>query len=370
MYKKNQVLWLWKVVSLFLLLAGSQAFGQNLIPNFSFEAHKLCPEDRYFGKTAWPVTSWYNVNDGTPDYYHRCSNGKVKVPDNWAGEAQPVHGNAYMGLYLWGKSDYREYIGIELTDSLEADVRYFFDGYYQIAHHSHYVTGSIGIAITHEPRYGFLAQPVNYDPQIYVRKEDALEGNVFQWEKISGSFIAKGGEKFLSVGNFDKSENVAKAEIFVNAQKEFELIDRSYAYIDHFRLWKEGTEVPPDSSFSEPEPEKFILSDINFEFDQYQLKDTAQFVLEPLISYLKKRRENSYVLIISGYTDDLGSPEYNLKLSTNRARAVAYFLYQQGIPLNLLKVFGKGETLPLTPNDSEENRRKNRRVEIEIKEVY
>ncbi|MEL6559409.1 MAG: OmpA family protein [Bacteroidota bacterium] len=370
MYKKSKVSLPQKVISLFLILVVSQAAGQNLIANFSFEDHKLCPEDRYFGKTAWPVVGWYNVNDGTPDYYHRCSNGKVKVPDNWAGQAQPVHGNAYMGLYLWGKSDYREYIGIELTDSLEAGARYFFDGYYQIAHHSHYVTGSIGIAITDEPRYGFLAQPMNNDPQIFVRKADALEGDVFQWEKISGSFIAKGGEKYLSVGNFDRSENVSKAEIFVNAQKEFELIDRSYAFIDHFRLWKEGTEVPPDSSFHEPEPEKFILSDINFEFDQYQLKDTAQIVLEPLINYLNKRAENSYVLMITGFTDDVGTPEYNLKLSTNRARAVAYYLYQQGIPRNLLKVFGKGEILPLAPNDSEENRQKNRRVEIEIREVW
>lgn len=368
----NQVSLPLKVITLSFVLIGFsiQTSGQNLIPNFSFEQKKLCPDDRYFGKTVWPVTDWFNVNDGTPDYYHRCSDGKVSIPNNWAGEAQPVHGNAYMGLYLWGKSDYREYIGIELKDSLVADARYFFEGYYQIASFSHYVTGNIGIAITHLPRYGFLAQQMDFDPQIHIQKEDPLEGNVFGWEKITGSFIAKGGEKYLSVGNFDKSENTSRTEILVNAQKEIELQNRSYAFIDHFRLWKEGTEVPADSSFKEPEPEKLVLSDINFEFDKYQLKDTARIVLEPLINYLKNQPKDSYVLLISGYTDDLGSPEYNLRLSRNRAKAVASHLYQEGIPLNLLKVFGKGEILPLVPNDSEENRQKNRRVEIVIRTLF
>ncbi|MEL7146064.1 MAG: OmpA family protein [Bacteroidota bacterium] len=350
-----------------LLCAVSKA--QNLIPNFSFEEYSRCPDDIYFGQVAWPIEAWFNVNSGTPDYYHRCSSGRVTIPRNWAGEAQTVHGDAYIGIYLWGLNDYREYVGVKLKEPLEAGVRYFFEGYYQQSFYSHFVTGSIGVLFSTEMRKGQLAARINAVPQIAVRKKDALSGEVFEWEKLSGSFVAAGGEQFLAIGNFDSSAETSKAEIEVNAQKEFQLLNRSYVYIDHLRLWKEGDEVPPDSAFQVPEIDKFILSDINFEFDSYQLRDTAAYALQPLLEHLKAQAPNSYVLLITGYTDDVGADDYNLRLSRNRARAVALYLLQNGIPRNLLKTFGRGELDPVAPNDTDLNRRQNRRVEIVVRDV-
>ena len=345
------------------------ADGQNLIPNYSFESHSTCPQDIYFGQIEWPINNWFNVNSGTPDYYHRCSSGRVDIPNNWAGEAQPVHGDAYIGIYLWGQSDYREYVGVKLTEPLEAGVRYYFEGYYQQSFYSHFVTGSIGVFFSQEIRKGILTKPLGDSPQIFVRKKDALSGDVFEWELLSGSFIAEGGEQYLTIGNFDDKALTARAEIDVNADREFQLEGRSYAYIDHLRLWKEGSNVPADSSFLEPEIDKFILSDINFEFDQYQLRDTAQYALEPLLSHLQKQAENSYILLITGFTDDVGSSSYNMRLSGNRARAVALYLYRNGIPRELLKTFGRGEQDPIASNDTAEGRSRNRRVEIIIKPI-
>lgn len=68
---------------------------------------------------------------------------------------------------------------------------------------------------------------------------------------------------------------------------------------------------------------------------------------------------------ITGYTCDLGPEQYNQNLSERRANAVRDHLVNiTGIDPNRLSVSGYGETKPAYPNDSEENRRKNRRVEF------
>lgn len=70
-------------------------------------------------------------------------------------------------------------------------------------------------------------------------------------------------------------------------------------------------------------------------------------------------------VIIVGHTDSEGSESYNQNLSETRAQAVADYLNtRQGISKTRLLVRGLGESRPIAPNDSEEGRSKNRRVEF------
>jgi outer membrane protein OmpA-like peptidoglycan-associated protein len=69
---------------------------------------------------------------------------------------------------------------------------------------------------------------------------------------------------------------------------------------------------------------------------------------------------------IVGHTCDLGSKEDNLKLSQNRAGSLSTYLCENGIDPDLLKSRGMADAEPLVPNTNEENRRRNRRVEIHI----
>lgn len=69
-------------------------------------------------------------------------------------------------------------------------------------------------------------------------------------------------------------------------------------------------------------------------------------------------------VVVTGYTDDLGTAEHGLVLSRQRARAVAGVLATRLPSSYRLKTVGKGEADPAVPNTSEANRRKNRRVVI------
>jgi outer membrane protein OmpA-like peptidoglycan-associated protein len=112
--------------------------------------------------------------------------------------------------------------------------------------------------------------------------------------------------------------------------------------------------------------ETFILPNLFFEFAQSNLLPDSYSELQRLLNYLTK---NETVKIeISGHTDNQGSDVYNQKLSMERAKTVYRYLIDNGIDANRLSYKGYGKEKPVAPNDTEENRAKNRRTEILILE--
>jgi len=69
---------------------------------------------------------------------------------------------------------------------------------------------------------------------------------------------------------------------------------------------------------------------------------------------------------ISGHTDNTGSLKYNTKLSQSRAEAVVQYLVERGIEASRFDAKGYAFTQPIAPNDTEEGRARNRRVEFKI----
>lgn len=113
--------------------------------------------------------------------------------------------------------------------------------------------------------------------------------------------------------------------------------------------------------------EKAVLKNIFFDTDKYELKPKSKTELDKVIKFLDT---NSDIKVeIAGFTDDQGSPEYNKSLSLNRAKAVYEYLIREGIDKERLSFRGYGQNNPVAPNDSEENRQKNRRIEFLLVEA-
>jgi outer membrane protein OmpA-like peptidoglycan-associated protein len=104
---------------------------------------------------------------------------------------------------------------------------------------------------------------------------------------------------------------------------------------------------------------------ILFDFDKYDLKPEAEAVLEQIKSSIIDQHPNAN-LVVEGHTDDRGSVEYNLQLSQRRAESVANWLAKHGVDGARLQSKGDGKAKPKYPNDTEENRSRNRRVEISV----
>ncbi|GAA4278815.1 hypothetical protein GCM10022259_35400 [Aquimarina mytili] len=113
------------------------------------------------------------------------------------------------------------------------------------------------------------------------------------------------------------------------------------------------------------EVEKGVANKILYsEFAQKTFTPDAtltNYTLE-LKNYLEKY-PNKIVEVI-GHTDDVGEAEANVWYGQERANNVMNYLISQGIETHKIKALSKGESTPIAPNDSEENRAKNRRIEI------
>lgn len=106
------------------------------------------------------------------------------------------------------------------------------------------------------------------------------------------------------------------------------------------------------------------LNNVFFDFDKWDLRPESYFELNRVVKLLT---ENPAIEIeMSAHTDSRGSDEYNFKLSDNRARSVMEYIISKGITPARIKSQGYGETKPVVPNDTDENRQLNRRVEFTI----
>jgi outer membrane protein OmpA-like peptidoglycan-associated protein len=106
------------------------------------------------------------------------------------------------------------------------------------------------------------------------------------------------------------------------------------------------------------------LGDMLFETGKSNLKGNAVNDLAKLSNFLKAYPDRS--LLIEGHTDSVGSEDNNMSLSQRRADSVRVFLVQQGVNSNRLSSYGKGESSPISDNESVAGRSLNRRVEVII----
>jgi outer membrane protein OmpA-like peptidoglycan-associated protein len=106
------------------------------------------------------------------------------------------------------------------------------------------------------------------------------------------------------------------------------------------------------------------MSDVLFDTGSSTLKPTAREKLAKISGILLAHP--GLTLQIEGYTDSVGSDEFNQQLSERRADSVRDFLAEQGVPVSSIAARGFGKTQPVASNDTPEGRQRNRRVELVV----
>lgn len=152
-------------------------------------------------------------------------------------------------------------------------------------------------------------------------------------------------------------------------------VDDKYGYNIHKKgyMFVSGTLEQRDSLRSTPKVvslneiavgEKVTLQNIFFDFDQAGLKKESYGELSRVAKFLKSNPKVN--LEMGGHTDIIGSREYNLNLSTHRAKAVYDHMIKIGVPADRLSYKGYGPDRPIADNNTEEGRAKNRRTEVVV----
>lgn len=191
-----------------LSFASSISWGQvNLVPNPSFENYSSCPT--MIGQLNKAIP-WYNPTGGSSDYFNVCgidSTGisDLRVPNNFFGYQQARTGNAYSGIGF--NPGTREYIAVKLDSILKTNQKYCVSFYVSLHNCAKYSSSSMGayFSNTKITNYSTIYR-LYVVPQIENSATRLLSDTV-NWMLVSGSFIANGGEQFMTIGNFLSDTN-------------------------------------------------------------------------------------------------------------------------------------------------------------------
>ena len=112
------------------------------------------------------------------------------------------------------------------------------------------------------------------------------------------------------------------------------------------------------------EIKSFVLHNIYFANGKTRILETSESALQELYQFLSTRPDGRIRIV--GHTDNIGSDRSNQILSEGRCNEVKQAMIDRGIAPERIEVEGRGERDPIVPNDSEEHRQMNRRVEIEL----
>ena len=104
------------------------------------------------------------------------------------------------------------------------------------------------------------------------------------------------------------------------------------------------------------------LEGVHFAFDSSSLTDEAKQILDHAATRINAHSSSHFT--VEGHTDSYGSDAYNQQLSERRAKAVMNYLISRGVSASSLSAVGKGESYPVSSNDSREGRAQNRRVVV------
>lgn len=202
------------VVALLFCFYKTFAFGQNLIPNSSFELYTTCPTKfgQFHRLQSWITPTVYQNLGGTPDLFNECSTlaSQVTVPNNFTGFQYSNTGQGYCGLLVFTDSligpDYREYIEVPLTETLLENECYHFEMYLNLSNLSNVTTDAFGVYFSDTVIMGINNHyPFPFVPQI--QNTNGFITDTLNWVLFESDYNAIGGEKYLIIGNFNNDIN-------------------------------------------------------------------------------------------------------------------------------------------------------------------
>ena len=221
---------------LILLLVNSYSFGQNLVPNPSFETFTNCPNNTHQIALAVPWNSPY-VNGAQAEYFNVCASSwgvGIPINSNMMGYQYAHTGIAYAGFNVFHTQGYiRQFLQVKLSDTLEAGKYYCLNFYINLNNASKYGVDGIG-AYFSDTLFNCNNSTclIGLNPQVSNPAGNAIT-DTLNWTLISGCFTANGNESYLLIGNFLPDSLTSKEPANINS------IWSTYYYIDDVSLMED-----------------------------------------------------------------------------------------------------------------------------------
>lgn len=219
----------------------------NLIPNWSFEVL----DTNYLGQTVCPggggqiYAAWkWNSAYGSVDYFNSCSNQDSPLygtPSNLIGNQEPFEGDAYAAIasYTPFSQNAREFLVIELPKALVADKLYSASFRVSVADSMNFAVSNFGMLCGNEDtRTWSLSDFFAIKPQV-ESPDNVVISDKIGWTPVSGTFVAHGGERYVTIGIFHPDEDITYEQVSNYPEATFNW-DVNSNYIDGVELYDMG----------------------------------------------------------------------------------------------------------------------------------
>ncbi|HYW96362.1 MAG TPA: OmpA family protein, partial [Bacteroidales bacterium] len=370
-----------------LISVPAGSYSQNLVPNGSFENYV-----DFDGKNP---SGWHKVqNTDTPDYFNIGVSRPVNnIFGEYLGGASAKYGDSFVGFFCYRIQparrikDVREYIETPLDRTLEKDSLYRVSVSLVLDAESNVAIKNFGIYFSQSTtirNWGFKTFRIKPQVEFNGTFLDSMQN----WIELHSLYLASGFEKYLVLGNF-RNDRATSTEILARKEpgekkEKWQLAKHelsAYYYVDNIILEKVTVLSPkPDSVVVGTENDEsalpyydvdkididstIILKNIQFGFNKSDLLPQSFPEMDKLY---KLMNENMNIRVkLEGHTDDTGGYEFNLRLSLDRAEAVARYLVSKGIDAGRIEYDGYSFSRPIESNETDKGQAANRRVVFKI----
>lgn len=355
--------------------------SENLVINGDFE--------QYIYKPVFVLNDGHNtLNELIPgwtsaasaDYYHK--NRKVlNVPQH---VADSIVTSGHVGILTYNSRNeaYSEHIQTKLRQTLVKGQRYCLTFDVMLSINAGFYTEKIEAVLSSNAIKINAQIPLVTDSTYHITYASTLD-NTNTWQQVCDCFIADGTERYLTLGLFSLQD----AGITQTSERYFSALDintGAYYLVDNVSVKAVSESVTcttkPVRKIKRQEQQlklkrnifaalltgkakSITFKNVQFETNRSDLKQESFPELEQLLIFL----DNSNASIeIAGFTDNVGQAEHNQTLSLARAESIKNWLVQRGVETERLLTVGFGASNFVADNNTEENRQRNRRVEIRL----
>lgn len=243
-----------KLLLFSLVFFGTSVLAQNLVSNPSFEVYTECPSST---DEVHLAEGWQKL-DYTSDYFN-CDYTSSHI------DSLGQDGTGYMGMSClrpdWSDS-YREYVSRNLDSSLTAGITYYVEFWVKLSGNKCVSTDAFGALFTQgEPeRVDSWTSLLPYTPQIENPQYSQID-NTWEWKKICGSFVAEGGENFITLGSFKSDEESTFTLVDTVTCNGGSGVHWSYILVDNITVTAVESETSTCTWGSYEYPENVIFPD-------------------------------------------------------------------------------------------------------------
>lgn len=365
--------------------------GYNLVDNGSFESITGKGPKKLGGIES--ATSWTSATGAKADLF--VANKTIPEIDganNIYGSETAHDGSNFAGIMVYSQGNKlpRTYITQKLSSPLKKGETYCVKFYISLADNSKFASNNIAAHFSKKDLT--VAEKKSIIDKPHVRDvQNRIFSGTYSWERVCGTFIAEGGEKFITIGNFTMTEDTKIDKLKKPAGNNSPQIAGAYYFIDNVsvqELYEEERcdcgsdnyeEIGSSLIYSKSDfikesmsmDEKLSASTIYFGFGRDMITGASIRDLDRIAKWMKDNPAMKIRVVahIDSEENKVSETRAEYKgIGMRRANSVIKYLMDQGIEGNRLIPTDKGDRAP-SPSDSDNeelNQAKNRRVEFQL----